>query len=128
MLATGFSNVSNETLAAKPAVSGSGVGGIAPDAPTEGSGGESVGGERAVRAKYEDVGARPVGEMAGDKDCGVPGRDSCCWCFKADRRGRPDSREGRGICVEISDICGAVSGKVDTKEGRPWRERSRWRP
>jgi hypothetical protein len=114
MLASGFSNENSE----KSGVSASKIGDIR---LTEGGGTESVNGAREGHAKYEKFGARPMCEMAGDMDCGVPDRDSCCsycCCSQADGQSRPDSREGRAMRVDICESCTACSDNRDRKEGR----------
>jgi hypothetical protein len=90
MLATGFSNVSNETLGAKPAASGSGGGLV-------GSGADMAGG---VRAKYASEAGRLPGDVTDGGDevwLGDAGRDGCC--LSAERRGWPESREGSEMNV-----------------------------
>jgi hypothetical protein len=108
MLATGFSKDTSE----KPGVSRS---------ETKGSGAESVDGAREGHARNKKVGARPMCEMAGDVDYGVPDRDGCCCCCccsQANGRRRPDSREGRATRVDVCKSCTAASGHRDRNEGR----------
>jgi hypothetical protein len=84
MLAAGFSNVSKETLAAKPPAAGSGGAGACGGLPSiaAGSGESRDGGLRAppVAEAKGDVGPLPDG---GDV-VGVPGR---LGCLSAERRG-----------------------------------------